>query len=128
MEQNGWIFHVSHSDMILHEGRCGNNGWFGFYSGRSVGSISAYFKGSGTAMLIYENCWIDNEVAVYLNCKKISSADGNKTRNELSFNFTSGDTLRIEEDGAIIKLHSLTISCDGRYIVGYAIVWSVLNL
>ena len=121
MEENGWIFHVSHSDMVFHGERCGNNGWFGFYSGRSVGSISAHFKGSGTAMLIYGNCWIHNVVAVYLNHHKISLAYGNETHKEISFNFISGDMLRVEEDGAIIKLHSLTISCDGKYIFGYAI-------
>ena len=114
MEENGWTFHLSHSDMVLHGDRCGNNGWFGFYSGSSVGSISAYFKGRGTARLIFGNCWIDNEVAVYLNHKKISFAYGNETRQETYFNFISGDTLRIVEDGAIIKLHSLTISCDGK--------------
>ena len=120
MEENGWIFHVSHSDMLLHGDICGNNGWFGFYSGTSVGSISAIFKGSGTAKLIYGNCWSDREVAVYLNRKKISSVRGNQTQLELSFNFISGDKLQIEEDGAIIKLHSLTISCDGKYVVAYA--------
>ena len=121
MEENGWTFHVSHSDMVFHGDICGNNGWFGFYSGSSVGSISAYFKGTGTARLIYGNCWIHNDVSVYLNHNKISLAYGNETKKELYFNFISGDTLRIVEGGAIIKLYSLTISCDGKYIVRYVI-------
>ena len=120
MEENGWIFHVSHSDMLLHGDICGKNGWFGFYSGTSVGSISATFQGSGTAKLIYGNCWSDREVAVYLNHKKISSAYGNETKQEISFNFIPGDQLQIEEDDPIIKLYSLTISCDGKYVVAYA--------
>ena len=119
MEENGWIFHVSHSDMLLHGDMCGNNGWFGFYSGSYVGSISAIFKGSGRARLIYGNCWDDSEVAVYLNYKKISSAYGNETKEEISFNFIPGDTLWIVEEGAIIKLHSLIISCGGKQFVGY---------
>ena len=46
----------------------------------------------------------------------------NDTKEEISFNFISGDKLELEEDGAIIKLHSLNISCDGgKYVVGYAI-------
>ena len=121
MEENGWIFHVSHSDMLLHGDMCGNNGWVGFYSGSSVGSVSAIFKESGTARLIYGNCWSDNEVSVYLNHKKISSAYGNEIEEEIAFNFISGDILRIVEDGAIIKLHSLTILCGGKYVVDYAI-------
>ena len=121
MEENGWIFHVSHSGMLLHGDRCGNNGWFGFCSGNYVGSIYATFIGSGTARLIYGNCWSNNDVSVYLNHKKISSAYGNETEEKINFNFISGDRLRIVEDGAIIKLHSLTILCGGKYIVGSAI-------
>ena len=117
MEENGWIFHVSHSHMLLHGDICGNNGWFGFYSGSHVGSIYVTFKGFGTARLIYGNCWSDNEVSVYLNYKKISSAYGNMTKEVIAFNFIAGDTLGIVEDGAIIKLHSLTILCDGKYVV-----------
>ena len=120
MEENGWIFHVSHSDMSLHGDRCDNNGWFGFYSGSSVGSILAIFKGSGTARLVYGNCWSDKEVSVYLNLNKISSVHGNQTKLEIVFNFISGDKLQIQEHGAIIKLHSLTISCDGKYGTDYA--------
>ena len=118
LKENGWIFHVSHSDMQLYGDRCGKNGWFGFYSGNLVGSVAALLTGSGMAKLIYGNCWIDNEVSVYLNYYKISTAHGNETKKQISFNFTAGDTLRIEEDGAIIKLHNLTVSCDGKYTVG----------
>ena len=117
LEENAWVFHVSHSDMLLHGDICGNNGWFGFYSGSRVGSICVTFKGFGTARLIYGNCWSDNEVSVYLNYNKISSAYGNMTKEEIAFNFISGDTLGIVEDGAIIKLHSLTILCDGKCVV-----------
>ena len=116
MEENGWRFRVSHSDMSLHGDICGNTGWFGFYSGTSVGGIYAIFKGSGTASLIYGNCWTDNKVDVYLDHNKLSSAYGNQTKLETSFNFVSGDKLQIQEDGAIIKLHSLTISCGGKYV------------
>ena len=118
MKENGWIFHVSHSDMQLYADRCGKNSWFGFYSGNSVGSVAAHFTGSGIASLTYGNCWMDNEVSVYLNLYKMSSAYGNETKKQISFNFTAGDTLRIVEDGAIIKLHNLTVSCDGMYTVG----------
>ena len=99
--------------MVLYEDICGNHGWFGFYAGSHAGNIYTIFKGSGTARLMYGNCWIDNEVAVYLNHNKISSAYGNETKKEISFNFIPGDALRIVEDGAIIKLRALAISCDG---------------
>ena len=121
MEENGWIFHVSHSDMVLYEDICGNDGWFGFYAGSHAGSIYTIFKGSGTARLIYGNCWNKNEVSVYLNHKKISSAKGKETKKEIAFNFVTGDTIGILEESAIIKLQTLTISCDGMYLVCYSI-------
>ena len=121
MEENGWIFHVSHSDMVLYGDICGNDGWFGFYAGSHAGSIYTTFKGSGTARLIYGNCWHKNEVSVYLNRKKISFAYGKETKKEIVFNFISGDLIQVVEKSAIIKIHSLTISCDGRYLVGYYI-------
>ena len=114
MEENGWIFHVLHSDMLLHGDICGNNSWFGFYAGSHAGSIYTTFKGSGTAELIYGNCWNKNEVSVYLNHKKISAAFEKETEKEITFDFISGDIMGIVEDGAIIKIHSLTILCDGK--------------
>ena len=121
MAENGWLFHVSHSDMLLYGDICGNEGWFGFYSGSRAGSIYTIFKGSGSAVLLYGNCWNKNEVYVYLNGIKIASAYGNETKKEIAFNFISGDLIEIVEEGAIIKLHSLTISCDGTYLVDYDI-------
>ena len=121
MEENGWMFRVSHSNMLLHQDICGNNGWYGFFSGDVVGSISAVFRGPGKAKMIYGNCWSDKEVAVHLNGKKISSALGNQSKVETVFDFNTGDKLRIEEDGAIIKIHSLTISCHGKYVATYGI-------
>ena len=119
LEENGWTFHVSHSDMVLYGDICGNDGWFGFYTGSNTGSIYATFKGFGTARLIYGNCWNKNEVYVNLNGKKVSSAYGKEAKKEIAFSFVSGDTIQFVEEGAIIKLHSLTFSCDGRNLVGY---------
>ena len=121
MEENGWIFHVSHSDMTLYGDICGNDGWFGFYVGSNTGTIYTTFKGSGTARLIYGNCWNKNEVYVTINGEKISSVYGKDTKKEIVVNFISGDLIRVVEKSAIIKLHSLTISCDGMYRVGYSI-------
>ena len=121
MEENGWMFRVSHSNMLLYDNICGSNGWFGFYTGPHVGSVSAVFKGTGTAKLVYGNCWNDKEVAVYLNYEKMSSAHGNQTKIEIVLNFFTGDRLQIVEDGAIVKLHSLTILCDGMYLATYSL-------
>ena len=111
MEENGWIFHVSHGDKVIHSSLCGDNTWFGFYAGGAIGSISTIFRRSGFAKLSFGNCWRNKEVIAYLNHRQISYASGGEMRKEISFNFTTGDTLRIKEDGGIIKINSLIISC-----------------
>ena len=115
MEENGWEFHVSHWDKSEFVDICDNDTWYGFYGGYGRGSVSTNFKGSGLGILIFGNCWAHNQVEVYFNDNKISNAIGNVTRKEIQFHFSPGDTLQVMEDGAIIKLHSLSITCTCKY-------------
>ena len=115
MEENGWEFRVSQWDKSELVDICGNDTWYGYYGGDGRGSVSANFKGSGFGILIFGNCWYNNEVAVYLNNYKISYVLGNVTRKEIQFHFSPGDKLQVMEDGAIIKLHSLSITCNCKY-------------
>ena len=112
MEENGWEFHVSHWGKSQFLDICGNDTWYGFYRGYGRGTVSTIFKGSGVGILTFGNCWDHNEVVVYLNNYKISYAFGNEKRKKVHFRFSPGDQLQIEEYGAIIKLHSLSITCD----------------
>ena len=116
MEKNGWEFQVSHWDKSEFVDICGNDTWYGFYGGNYQGSVSTNFKGSGFGILQFGNCWSNNEVAVYLNNYKIAYALGNVARKEVKFHFSPGDNLKITEDGAIIKLHSLSITCSCKYM------------
>ena len=111
MEENGWNFHVSHWNKYQFIDTCGDDTWHGFYIGYRKGSISANFKGHGFGTLVFGNCWAYDEVSVYLNDYKISHAFGNVKRKEIKFHFFPGDKLQITEDGAIILLHSLSITC-----------------
>ena len=115
MEKNGWEFHVSQWEKKEFVDMCGNDTWYGFYRGPGRGSVSTKFKGSGHGILIFGNCWAHNEVEVYFNYHKISNAMGNVTRKEIQFHFFPGDKLQVMEDGAIIKLHSLSITCYCKY-------------
>ena len=115
MEESGWEFDVSHWDNHESVDICGNDTWYGFYNGRRMGSVSTNFKGSGFGILKFGNCWTRNEVAVYLNSDKIAFALGNVMNQEILFHFSPGDTLQVIEDGAIIKLHSLSINCYCKY-------------
>ena len=115
MEENGWEFHVSQWDKREFDDICGNDTWYGFYWGNGKGSVSANFKGSGFGILTFGNCWTHNEVEVYLNHFKISYARGNVMRKEIQFHFYPGDKLLVTEVGAIIKLHSLSITCSCKY-------------
>ena len=111
MKEGGWIFSVTRPEHSKYANRCGADTWFGHTSGWSKGSVSAIFKGNGNATLIFGNSWSDHEVDVYLNHRKLSTAHGNEKRKEVHFKFTRGDKLRLEEAGALIKFHSLHISC-----------------
>ena len=115
MEKNGWEFRVSQWDKSEFVDTCGNATWYGFYRGYGRGSVSTNFKGSGFGILIFGNCWAQNEVEVYFNDHRISYALGNVTRKEIQFHFSPGDKLQVMEDGAIIKLHSLSITCTCKY-------------
>ena len=116
MEANGWEFDVSHWDNSHFLDICGNDTWYGFYIRYGKGKVSTTFKSSGFGILRFGNCWSQNEVAVYLNANKLSYASGNEMEKEIQFRFSSKDKLEIAEDGAIIKLHSLSITCYCEYI------------
>jgi len=78
------------------------------------GAISTILSGTGTASLNYGNCFTRSTgtVKVYLNGTAISSAFSNAPISAVTFSFTNGDVLRIEESpSAIIKMNSLAISC-----------------
>ena len=115
MEENGWEFQVTHWYKSQFLDICGNDTWYGFYVGYGRGSVTTNFKASGFATLAFGNCWAHNEVAVYLNNRKIAYAFGNVKRKEVQFQFSPGDKLQITEDGAIIILHSLSITCYCKY-------------
>ena len=115
MEENGWEFHVSHWDKSQFLYICGNETWYGFLRGHGRGSVSLNFKGSGFGVLKFGNCWAHSVVEVYLNSDKIAYALGNVTAKEIQFRFAPGDKLQVTEDGAIIKLHSLSITCYCKY-------------
>ena len=114
MEINGWIFNTSHSDMVWAKNYCGEGSWFGMHTGTVEGSVSTTFKGSGTATLSFGNCWASSsyKVSVVINGEIKSEAWGNVMEKEISFSFNRGDNLVIKEDGAIIKINSLVITCN----------------
>ena len=114
MQESGWKFDISHWDKNEYLDICDNDTWYGYNSGHRMGSVSANFKGYGFGILKFGNCWNHNEVAVYLNSKKIAYALGNATNQEILFHFAPGDLLQVMEDGSIIKLHSLSIKCYGK--------------
>ena len=121
MEESGWNFDVSHWDKKEFRDICGSDTWYGYNSGRRMGSVSSNFKGSGFGILKFGNCWGHNNVEVSLNSKKIAFAFGNETNKEILFHFFPGDKLQVTEDGAIIKLHSLSIKCYCKYTENGAI-------
>ena len=127
MEENGWSFSLTDSEPEKHSSKCGKGTWYGMSSGSEIGKVNTVFVGRGSATLVYGNCWTGYTVKVWLNNKKVSVADKNKLKKKVTFQFTKGDKLQIEEDGGIIKLHSLTISCGGKKTFILALIVKLLN-
>ena len=116
MEENGWKFvGIFKSKDINYQRKCGHDTWYGYRTGSSEpASVSATFEGSGRAKLIFGNCWEgwDKTVDVYLSNAKIATANANVVKTSVTFDFFKGSTLRIEVNGAIIKIRSLDIVCN----------------
>ena len=121
MRDNGWTIDVSFSNnndwSDQYHGNCGNNTFYGYHGDSPVGMISATFKGSGNATVIFGNCYKNGSVVVLLNNNELERALQEKYKT-VSFNYTRGDVLTIKEvDTAIIKLYYFGISgCDGKFI------------
>ena len=103
----------------------GNDFWFGLTpTGSNAGSITTTLNGCGRARLDYGNCQNlfsnpgSDSVHVTLNGNEISSAanNGNELSKTIEFDFTDGNILELNEDGAsAIRFNSLTIlSCCAR--------------
>ena len=119
MEKNGWIFNTSNSDMVSYRKHCGEGSWFGFHSDFEEGSVSTTFKGSGVATLYLGNCWTSPvyKVSVLINGEIKFVVRRNVMQKVISFSFNKGDNLIIKEDGAIIKINTLDITCNQKEIL-----------
>ena len=120
MQANGWIVDITDDNQAEYSQRCSNATWFGFNNGRCVGSISATFNGQGKAILNFGNCGINQDglVLVSLNNKEIGRAAPSTPEEEITFEYSQGDTLLIKEGGngiAIIALNSLRLLARGIY-------------
>ena len=111
MKLNGWRINTKYSMNSKYRSRCGDETWYGYNYGYSVGSAQASFEGTGTAKLSYGNCYQKGQVLVYLNNEEISRATASESKKEVTFNYSKGDTLLIKEVNiGIIKLNSLDLS------------------
>ncbi len=113
MEAHGWSFSgITNPYMIHYHDVCMTTPptWYGYCSGSCVGSVSAVFQGSGTATLDFGNCHSGTVVAS-LNGKAIGKATKYVTSKTITFAFSMGDELKVQEAHAIVKLNSLQLEC-----------------
>ena len=116
MERKGWQFEQDMTHMYSgFQENCGTETWYGYQYSAKTGSINATFLGSGTATLDYGSCTpYDGKTNVYLNEEILGTADQNSPSKRLTFDFSPGDVLKIEEVNiGIIKLNSLQLNCKG---------------
>ena len=132
MELNGWIISTNKSFGSRWAVECGKsntwynrNTWYGWSTKGNVGSVKLYMKGSGSAKLVYGNCYESNNagmVKVYLNNEEISQASSGEIK-EIYFDYDHNAVLKLEEDWAIIKLHYIHWNCSSKiFFLGYILV------
>ena len=117
MKKNGWILEPSTQDS-MNPGRkvefsqvCGNDTWYGYADGDTVGSVQPTFEGNGKATLDFGNCQSQGYVKVFLNGVEISRANAMTPTVQVIFEYSKGDTLLIKElKSSIIKINSLNLS------------------
>ena len=119
MQKNGWTWssnvRVNDSNYLgpdtYSDCSRNNKSWYGYAHGPAIGTISATFHGSGSAVLNYGNCYFQGLVVVSLNGKEISRVGAFVFEKEISFNFAKGDILELKEIyTGIIKLNTFKIN------------------
>ena len=123
MVSHGWVFDMEY-DGSVESGRYRNVGdkgcdsttnWYGWSGGSSDGTLSAVLYGNGEVNMDFGNCWNRGNVKVYLDSVLLATSPKEIKSVVKSFSFTHGSLLEIkEEDGAVITLNSISISCFGK--------------
>ena len=120
MIRNGWKVDVGYSSTndwsTEYSMNCGTQTFYGYHGDHKVGSVSATFKGTGNATLIFGNCYKEGFVEVLLNNEQLEQANQEKYKT-IAFNYNPGDVLKIREvNTAIIKLYYFGITgCEGNF-------------
>ena len=116
MDAYGWeVTTVGGIDNLGGQYACQSDMFHAYSNGNDVGTASVVLSGSGTATLIYGNCWNAGVTNVYLNGVQLGSAAPETNSQELNFDFVNGDLLEVkdEEGNAVMSIASLTI-CQGK--------------
>ena len=124
MKSNGWIFDFDfdgrsnmndekkglYSDAAKQCGEGAN--WYGWSSGRDVGSLKTTLKGSGEFTLDFGNCGTKGSVRAYLNDLEIRYTNPGQNYVKTQ-RFTPGSVLKIKDTGAdsIVRLNAFSVIC-----------------
>ena len=116
MEHEGWHFEWSDNYVFLSGTKLSgtyckgvpSTSYCGF-THPNDGTISYIFSYSGTATLQYGQSWHKGSVRVMKNDKVIDSMSSAGSSSK-TFDFSSGDVLKIEEVNSVINIHKLTLT------------------
>ena len=99
-------------------GKCNEPQTFwGYIFGAGVGSAEATFKGYGTATLDFGNCrTLGGMTKVFVNNVERSVARTNEKHKIITFEYTPGTMLRVEEHWGMMKISSLHLVQRSKYI------------
>ena len=139
MMRSGWMIDTDYSNkqdweqMNVQKEMCEQTDTFyGYKEGMRVGSVSAFFKGSGKGILKYGNCNSTGYVTMSLNGLEIDWTTDTNYGDDVglvSFQYKRDDFLEIKEQNmGIIKLHLFVIFDAGSYINRFYRLYSSIAL
>ena len=124
MKNNGWIFDFDFDGSSnMNDGKkglysdaakqCGEDAnWYGWSSGRDVGSLKTTLIGSGEFTLDFGNCGSKGNVEAYLDDQRFAWASPGKNFVKIQ-RFAPGSVLKIKDKGAdsIVRLNAFSVIC-----------------
>ena len=120
MISNGWAICTDNINATVYQSSCEPPMTFwGYNYGQSYGGCVARFMGSGKAILDFGNCWKSGTTQVFLNNSTLKTATSLENSSIVTFNYSKGDMLRLEEiNTGIVKINSLKLSnCVGNILI-----------
>merc|ERR1740130_561790 len=99
MRHQGWkLKEFTNHNNLGGKKKCSSDSWHAYKNSNGVGTAQYVFSFKGKVRLVYGNCWDAGKANVYLNGKKIGSADKLTSSEVVSFDVKNDDKLEVKDE------------------------------